>query len=73
MALVRTGIKGWTLHPTITGKPDFFFPKQRFACSWMGAFGTDARDAVTYLQLELRFGKIKLSETEYATKETSEF
>ena len=41
MALVRTGIKGWTLHPTITGKPDFFFPKQRFAlfvdgCFWHG-------------------------------------
>jgi DNA mismatch endonuclease (patch repair protein) len=41
MALVRTGIKGWILHPTITGKPDFFFPKERFAlfvdgCFWHG-------------------------------------
>lgn len=41
MALVRTGIKGWTLHPRLTGKPDFFFVRQRLAlfvdgCFWHG-------------------------------------
>jgi DNA mismatch endonuclease (patch repair protein) len=41
MALVRAGVKGWILHPTITGKPDFFFPRKRLAvfvdgCFWHG-------------------------------------
>jgi len=41
MALVRAGIRGWTLHPAITGKPDFYFPKERIAmfvdgCFWHG-------------------------------------
>jgi hypothetical protein len=39
----------------------------------MDAFGTDARGAVISLQLERRFGKIKLNETECVTKEMSEF
>lgn len=41
MAMVRARVKGWTLHPTITGKPDFFFPRERIAlfvdgCFWHG-------------------------------------
>jgi DNA mismatch endonuclease, patch repair protein len=42
LALVRRGIRGWSLHPkTITGKPDFFFHNQRVAvfvdgCFWHG-------------------------------------
>jgi DNA mismatch endonuclease, patch repair protein len=42
LALVRSRIKGWKLHPTgITGKPDFHFPAGRLAvfvdgCFWHG-------------------------------------
>jgi DNA mismatch endonuclease (patch repair protein) len=41
MALVRAGVKGWILHPTITGRPDFYFGRERIAlfvdgCFWHG-------------------------------------
>ena len=42
MALVRSGIEGWTLHSSaLPGKPDFCFPKSRVAvfvdgCFWHG-------------------------------------
>ena len=42
MALVRAGIKGWTMRPQgIAGKPDLFFPGSRVAvfldgCFWHG-------------------------------------
>ena len=42
LALVRRGIKKWTMHPSnILGSPDFFFPKRRLAlfidgCFWHG-------------------------------------
>lgn len=42
MAFVRSGVKGWVLHPTtICGKPDFYFRTRRLAvfvdgCFWHG-------------------------------------
>ena len=42
MALVRTGIAGWKLHPEdIPGRPDIYFPQARLAifadgCFWHG-------------------------------------
>lgn len=42
MALVRGGLRGWTLHPPeIEGRPDFFFPSKRLVvfvdgCFWHG-------------------------------------
>lgn len=42
MALVRSGLTGWTLHPkNILGHPDFFFPEAQLAvfvdgCFWHG-------------------------------------
>jgi len=41
-ALVRTGLRGWIMHPRdIPGTPDFFFPRQGVAvfidgCFWHG-------------------------------------
>lgn len=41
-ALVRTGIRGWVLHPkSVFGSPDFYFPRHRLAvfidgCFWHG-------------------------------------
>lgn len=45
MALVRQGIKGWTLHADeLPGKPDFYFSRKRLAifvdgCFWHGCPG----------------------------------
>ncbi|MBI3119618.1 MAG: hypothetical protein HYZ00_13065, partial [Candidatus Hydrogenedentes bacterium] len=42
MALVRRGIKGWSLHPkTVSGRPDIYFAEERLAvfldgCFWHG-------------------------------------
>lgn len=41
MALVRSGIRGFILHPKLPGKPDFFFPEHNVAifvdgCFWHG-------------------------------------
>lgn len=42
LALVRAGVRGWTMHPrTVKGKPDFYFPAHRLAvfvdgCFWHG-------------------------------------
>lgn len=42
MALVRAGVRGWTLHARhLPGNPDFYFPEQRVAvftdgCFWHG-------------------------------------
>jgi DNA mismatch endonuclease, patch repair protein len=41
MALVRAGKRGWVLHATLPGRPDFFFQKQKVAvfvdgCFWHG-------------------------------------
>ncbi len=41
MGLVRAGIAGWTLHPTLPGKPDFYFGSAKLAvfvdgCFWHG-------------------------------------
>ena len=42
MALVKSGIKGWVLHPSdVFGKPDIFFTKKKLAifvdgCFWHG-------------------------------------
>jgi len=39
MALVRSGISGWTCHPmTLPGKPDFFFKRRRLAVFVDGCF-----------------------------------
>src|SRR5688500_3442412 len=41
-ALVRSGVRGWTMHPkSVQGKPDFYFPRQNVAvfvdgCFWHG-------------------------------------
>lgn len=42
MALVKAGVKGWSLHPpNVLGKPDIFFPRKKLAifvdgCFWHG-------------------------------------
>jgi DNA mismatch endonuclease (patch repair protein) len=41
MALVRSGVRGWSLHAALAGKPDFYFPINRVAifvdgCFWHG-------------------------------------
>jgi len=41
MALVRSGQRGWSMHPDLLGKPDFYFPTLRLAifvdgCFWHG-------------------------------------
>lgn len=42
MLLVRSRIKGWTIHPRgIVGRPDFYFPREKVAvftdgCFWHG-------------------------------------
>jgi DNA mismatch endonuclease (patch repair protein) len=40
-ALVRAGIRGWRLHASIPGRPDFYFSRQKIAifvdgCFWHG-------------------------------------
>lgn len=41
-ALAVSGVRGWVMHPkSVTGRPDFFFPKKRLAvfidgCFWHG-------------------------------------
>lgn len=40
-AFVRAGIAGWCLHPSLPGRPDFFFREKRLAlfvdgCFWHG-------------------------------------
>lgn len=41
MALVRSGLRGWTMHSELPGRPDFYFADQRLAvfvdgCFWHG-------------------------------------
>src|SRR5262249_54282670 len=41
MALVRSGLRGWTMHPKLPGRPDFYFADKRLAvfvdgCFWHG-------------------------------------
>jgi DNA mismatch endonuclease Vsr len=42
LMLVRTGLRGWRVHPKgIAGRPDFYFPEERLAlfvdgCFWHG-------------------------------------
>jgi DNA mismatch endonuclease (patch repair protein) len=44
-ALVRAAINGWNMHPKeITGRPDFYFPREKLAvfvdgCFWHGCAG----------------------------------
>lgn len=41
VSLVRAGLRGWSMHPDLLGKPDFYFPRPRLAifvdgCFWHG-------------------------------------
>ena len=41
LALVRSKVKGWVMHPDLVGRPDFFFPNAGLAvfvdgCFWHG-------------------------------------
>lgn len=61
MALVRSGISGWVMHPRdIPGQPDFFFPDQRIAlfvdgCFWHGCprCGHIPRTRTAYWKLKI--------------------
>jgi DNA mismatch endonuclease, patch repair protein len=38
MALVRSGVRGWSMHPDLLGRPDFYFSAYRLAVFVDGCF-----------------------------------
>jgi G:T-mismatch repair DNA endonuclease (very short patch repair protein) len=68
MALVKAGIKGWSLHrDDLPGKPDFYFEKQAIAVLSTDAFGTAAPNVGTSRKPITSSGRPKSSVTANVT------
>src|SRR5215475_328950 len=62
MALVRSGIKGWVLHPSdVVGVPDFWFPTKAIAVFVDGCFWHGCKDCLRMPKQNRKYWQAKIA------------